>query len=78
MEGCPKDTGPFLVETTEKIYVFAVERQQLDDWTHKLCEIAFPMSWTERSVRRGSLHRGQRVDEDEGMEDNSLYGGRDT
>ncbi|CAK6983192.1 docking protein 2-like [Scomber scombrus] len=79
MDGCPRDTGPFLVETTEKIYVFAAERQQLDDWTHKLCEIAFPMNWVEHSTaKRGSLHRGNRVDEDEGMEDNSLYSGRET
>ncbi|XP_070759840.1 docking protein 2 [Enoplosus armatus] len=78
MDGCPRDTGSFLIETTEKIYVFAADRQQLDDWTHKLCEIAFPMSWTEHSVKRGSLQRGNRVDEDEGMEDNSLYSGRDS
>nr|XP_046242441.1 docking protein 2 [Scatophagus argus] len=78
MDGCPRDTGPFLIETTEKIYVFAADRQQLDDWTHKLCEIAFPMSWTEPSAKRGSLQRGNKVDEDEGMEDNSLYGGRET
>lgn len=43
LDGCPRDTGPFLIETTEKIYVFAVHRQQLDDWTHKLCEVAFPV-----------------------------------
>lgn len=43
MDGCPRDTGPFLVETTEKIYVFAADKQQLDDWTHRLCEIAFPV-----------------------------------
>ncbi|XP_070690681.1 docking protein 2 isoform X2 [Pempheris klunzingeri] len=78
MDGCPRDTGPFLIETTEKIYVFAADRQQLDDWTHRLCEIAFPMSWMEPSVKRGSLQRGNRVDEDEGMEDNSLYSGRET
>ncbi|XP_074526651.1 docking protein 2 [Halichoeres trimaculatus] len=79
MDGCPRDTGPFLIETTEKIYVFASERHHLDDWTHKLCEIAFPMSWTEPNMKRGSLHRGNRVvDEDEGMEDNSLYSGRET
>uniref|UniRef100_A0A3Q3IHA6 Docking protein 2 n=1 Tax=Monopterus albus TaxID=43700 RepID=A0A3Q3IHA6_MONAL len=78
MDGCPKDTGPFLVETTEKIYVFAADRNQLDDWTHKLCEVAFPMSWTEPGVKRGSLHRGNRVDEDERTEDNSLYSSRET
>ncbi|XP_040010939.1 docking protein 2-like [Xiphias gladius] len=78
MDGCPKDTGPFLVETTEKIYVFAADRNQVDEWTHKLCEIAFPMSWMEHGGKRGSLQRGNRVDEDEGMEDNSLYSGRET
>ncbi|XP_013878247.1 docking protein 2 [Austrofundulus limnaeus] len=78
MDGCPRDTGSFLVETTEKIYVFAADRSQLDDWTHKLCEIAFPMSWTEPGGKRGSLQRGSRVDEDQGMEDNSLYSGRET
>ena len=29
-------------------------------------------------MKRGSLQRGNRVDEDEGMEDNSLYSGRET
>ncbi|XP_059192199.1 docking protein 2 [Centropristis striata] len=77
MDGCPRETGPFLIETTEKIYVFAADRMQLDDWTHKLCEIAFPMSWSE-GVKRGSLQRGNRVDEDEGMEQNSLYSERET
>ncbi|XP_069001419.1 docking protein 2 isoform X1 [Embiotoca jacksoni] len=78
MDGCPRDTGPFLVETTEKIYVFAVSRNQLDEWTHKLCEIAFPMNWTDQGGKRGSLQRGSRVDEDERMEDNSLYSARET
>ncbi|KAK5871767.1 hypothetical protein PBY51_004628 [Eleginops maclovinus] len=78
VDGCPRDTGPFLIETTEKIYVFASERQQLEDWTQKLCEIAFPMSWTE-GVKRGSLQRGSRVEgEQEVMEDNSLYSSRHT
>uniref|UniRef100_A0A8C9XMU1 Docking protein 2 n=1 Tax=Sander lucioperca TaxID=283035 RepID=A0A8C9XMU1_SANLU len=78
MDGCPRDTGPFLIETTEKMYVFAADRLQLDDWTHKLCEIAFPINWTEHGGKRGSLQRGNRVDEDAGMEDNSLYSGRET
>lgn len=43
LDGCPRDTGPFLIETTEKIYLFAAHRQQLDDWMHKLCEVAFPV-----------------------------------
>lgn len=36
------------------------------------------MSWTDTGVKRGSLQRGTRVEEDEGMEDNSLYSGRET
>ncbi|XP_037535915.1 docking protein 2-like [Nematolebias whitei] len=78
MDGCPRDTGSFLVETTEKIYVFAADRNQLDDWTHKLCEMAFPMSWTDGAGKRGNLQKGSRVDENEGMEDNLLYSGRET
>ncbi|KAF7641433.1 hypothetical protein LDENG_00281610, partial [Lucifuga dentata] len=78
MDGCPTDTAPFVVETTEKMFVFSTDRKQLEDWIHKLCEIAFPMSWADHGMKRGSLQRGSRVDEDEGMEDNSLYGGRQT
>ncbi|XP_035496804.1 docking protein 2 [Scophthalmus maximus] len=78
VDGCPRDTGSFLVETTEKIYVFAAERNQLDDWTHTLCEIAFPASRVELSRRPGSLQRGARAEDDQGMEDNSLYSGRET
>ncbi|XP_054466816.1 docking protein 2 isoform X2 [Anoplopoma fimbria] len=78
MDGCPRDTGPFLIETTDKIYVFAADRLQLDNWTHKLCEIAFPMNWTDPGVKRGSLSRGRAADEDAGMEDNSLYSCRET
>ncbi|XP_017158886.1 docking protein 2-like [Poecilia reticulata] len=43
VDGGPRDTGAFLVETTEKIFVFAADRNQLDDWTHRLCEVAFPV-----------------------------------
>ena len=57
MEGCPKDTGPFLVETTEKLYVFASDRAHLDDWTHKLCEIAFPVSITLHMRMHKRAHR---------------------
>lgn len=43
LDGCPRDTGPFVLETTEKIYMFAAHREELDDWTHNLCEVAFPV-----------------------------------
>ncbi|XP_064203495.1 docking protein 2 [Anguilla rostrata] len=73
---CPKDCGPFLVETTEKLFVFAAENSELEDWTQKLCEIAFPMNWSERVVpKRSSIQRGPtRGDPEEStMEENSLY-----
>lgn len=47
VEGCPRDCGPFLVETTEKTFIFAVEIAELEDWIQKLCEIAFPVFNTE-------------------------------
>ncbi|KAJ8380013.1 hypothetical protein SKAU_G00007910 [Synaphobranchus kaupii] len=76
MEGCPKDCGPFLVETTEKLFVFAADNSEVEDWTQKLCEIAFPMNWSERgNAKHGSVQRGHsRGDpEESAMEENSLY-----
>ncbi|CAL8332983.1 unnamed protein product [Arctogadus glacialis] len=69
-DGCPRDKGTFLVETTDKLFVFAVDEQHLDDWTHTLCETAFPS-------KRCSLQKRGRNDK-EGMEDNSLYSSRET
>lgn len=43
LDGCPRDTEPFLIETTDRIYLFSAHRQQLHDWMHKLCEVAFPV-----------------------------------
>uniref|UniRef100_A0A3P9LBF8 Docking protein 2 n=1 Tax=Oryzias latipes TaxID=8090 RepID=A0A3P9LBF8_ORYLA len=78
MEGCPKDTRSFLIETTEKIFVFAADRSQLDDWTHKLCETAFPMNWLDQGSKSSNLQRGNQLERSAGMEDNSLYSGRET
>nr|XP_001341514.7 docking protein 2 isoform X1 [Danio rerio] len=76
VEGCPRDCGPFLVETTEKTFVFAVETAELDDWIQKLCEIAFPMNWPEKGTMRGnSLHSEP---DDATMADNTLYCSRET
>ncbi|CAN9512890.1 unnamed protein product [Ophioblennius macclurei] len=71
VEGRTRDTGGFLLETTDKIYVFAVERQQLEEWTRTVCEIAFPMSWVDVG------EKSQRGEEDQRVEVNSLYGRRD-
>ncbi|KAK3540008.1 hypothetical protein QTP70_022800 [Hemibagrus guttatus] len=75
VDGCPKDCKAFLVETTEKTFVFAVETIELEDWMQKLCEIAFPMNWSERgAVRRNSLPQDS---DDVSMTDNSLYCGKE-
>ncbi|XP_026125791.1 docking protein 1-like [Carassius auratus] len=75
-EGCPRDCGPFLVETTEKTFIFAVEIAELEDWIQKLCEIAFPMSWTERGTVRGNSLQAE--SDDVTMADNTLYCSRET
>ncbi|KAJ8401004.1 hypothetical protein AAFF_G00389610 [Aldrovandia affinis] len=80
VDSCPRDCGPFLVETTEKLFLFAAELAELDDWIQKLCEIAFPMNWAERGVHsRGSFQRAHSRGNpaETAMEDNSLYGRRD-
>ncbi|XP_062855575.1 docking protein 2 [Trichomycterus rosablanca] len=75
VDGCPKDCRAFLVETTEKIFVFAVETAEHEDWIQKLCEIAFPMNWGERAAaRRNSLPTEF---SDVSMTQNSLYGGKE-
>lgn len=43
MDGCPKESIPFLVETTEKLFVFAAESSEVEEWTQTLCEVAFPV-----------------------------------
>ncbi|XP_030046719.1 docking protein 1 [Microcaecilia unicolor] len=44
-ESCPKENMlAFCVETSEKNYLFATEKQASLEWIDKLCEIAFPNS----------------------------------
>ncbi|KAL2092301.1 hypothetical protein ACEWY4_012099 [Coilia grayii] len=79
IESCPRDCGPFLVETTEKLFIFAADNAELDDWTQKLCETAFPMNRQERGAgpRRGSLPKVLGNADGVGMENNSLYADRE-
>uniref|UniRef100_A0A8D0F0Y7 Docking protein 2 n=1 Tax=Strix occidentalis caurina TaxID=311401 RepID=A0A8D0F0Y7_STROC len=63
--GCPKETVPFLLETTDKRYLLATDGTEVADWIQKLCELAFP-------VRTGRGSPGQFS-----MEENSLYSSRD-
>ncbi|GCB61124.1 hypothetical protein scyTo_0011256 [Scyliorhinus torazame] len=44
-EVCPKETmSAFTIETEEKRYTFAAEKQTSAEWVEKLCETAFPTS----------------------------------
>ncbi|KAK7899557.1 hypothetical protein WMY93_020410 [Mugilogobius chulae] len=85
VDGSPKDTSAFLIETTEKIFVFAADRLEVDEWTQRLCEIAFPMNRTV-GLQRGSSQRNNmsesNLSQSHGpeavcMEDNSLYSQRE-
>ncbi|XP_047011315.1 docking protein 2 isoform X2 [Ictalurus punctatus] len=75
VDGCPKDCKAFLVETTEKTFVFAVETLEVEDWMQKLCEIAFPMNWSERGATRCNSLPPE--PDDVSMTDNSLYCGKE-
>ncbi|KAJ1212241.1 hypothetical protein NDU88_007548 [Pleurodeles waltl] len=42
-ETCPKNNmAAFYVETNDRSYVFATDKQESSEWITKLCEIAFP------------------------------------
>lgn len=40
---CPRDTIPFLLETTDKRYLLAADGAEANGWILKLCELAFPV-----------------------------------
>lgn len=40
---CPKDTVPFLLETTERRFLLAAEGAEAAEWIQRLCELAFPV-----------------------------------
>uniref|UniRef100_A0A8C4V464 Docking protein 2 n=1 Tax=Falco tinnunculus TaxID=100819 RepID=A0A8C4V464_FALTI len=65
--GCPKETIPFLLETTEKRYLLATDGPEVADWIQKLCELAFP------DGQQSLLGTNREFS----MEENSLYSSRD-
>ncbi|XP_005995306.2 docking protein 2 [Latimeria chalumnae] len=78
-ENCPKDTATFLVETTEKLFIFAAQGSDCDNWVKSLCEVTFPMSRSEHTMgikkdnQRSLKSKSARV----AMEENSLYSTRE-
>ncbi|NXT27119.1 DOK2 protein, partial [Syrrhaptes paradoxus] len=68
--GCPRETLPFLLETTDKRYLLAADCAEVAPWIQKLCELAFPRSREEQAAGKGGQ---QSSDGKFSMEENSLY-----
>ncbi|NXL73913.1 DOK2 protein, partial [Leptocoma aspasia] len=67
---CPKDTVPFLLETTDRRFLLAADGAEAAEWIQRLCELAFPRSQEELgAAKEGSLG----TEGEFSMEENSLY-----
>ncbi|NXI94261.1 DOK2 protein, partial [Psophia crepitans] len=74
--GCPKETVPFLLETTDKRYLLAAEGAEAAGWIQKLCELAFPMSREEQAAGRDGQQSSRGTNGEFSMEENTLYSSR--
>ncbi|NWS41759.1 DOK2 protein, partial [Probosciger aterrimus] len=73
---CPKDTVPFLLETTDRRYLLATDATEAADWIQKLCELAFPRSREEQAASKEGQQGALGTDGEFSMEENSLYSSR--
>ncbi|NXC70116.1 DOK2 protein, partial [Anhinga anhinga] len=74
--GCPKETVPFLLETTDKRYLLAADGTEAANWIQKLCELAFPRSREEQAAVKDGQQSSPGTDSEFSMEENSLYSSR--
>ncbi|XP_075300737.1 docking protein 2 [Opisthocomus hoazin] len=74
--GCPKETVPFLLETTEKRYLLAADGSETPSWIQKLCELAFPRSRGEQAAGKDGQQSSLGAGSEFSMEENSLYSSR--
>ncbi|KAM6235165.1 docking protein 2 [Porphyrio hochstetteri] len=74
--GCPKETVPFLLETTDKRYLLAADGTEAAGWIQKLCELAFRMSREEQAGSKDGQQSSLGTDGEFSMEENSLYSSR--
>ncbi|KAM9215693.1 docking protein 2 [Leptosomus discolor] len=74
--GCPKETVPFLLETTDKRYLLAADGTEAAGWIQKLCELAFPRSREEQAAGKDGQQTSLGADGEFSMEENSLYSSR--
>ncbi|XP_071585290.1 docking protein 2 [Heliangelus exortis] len=75
--GCPKDTTPFLLETTHKRYLLAAEATEVAAWIRSLCQLAFPRSREEAAAGKDGQQSSWDADGEFSMEENTLYSSRD-
>ncbi|NXW51972.1 DOK2 protein, partial [Nyctiprogne leucopyga] len=69
---CPKETVPFLLETTEKRFLLAADGTEVAGWIQKLCELAFPRSREEQAASKDGQQSSMGTDGEFSMEENSL------
>ncbi|NWS76461.1 DOK2 protein, partial [Crotophaga sulcirostris] len=74
--GCPKDTVPFLLETTDKRYLLAADGAEVASWIQKLCELAFPRSREEQAAGKDGQQSSLGANGEFSMEENALYSSR--
>ncbi|NXX24257.1 DOK2 protein, partial [Nicator chloris] len=70
---CPKDTVPFLLETTDRRFLLAADGAEAAEWIRRLCELAFPRSREEPGAAKESPVGAEG---EFSMEENSLYSSR--
>ncbi|NXD57638.1 DOK2 protein, partial [Corvus moneduloides] len=73
---CPKDTVPFLLETTDRRFLLAADSAEAADWIQRLCELAFPRSREEPAAAKEGPPGSLGTEGEFSMEENSLYSSR--
>ncbi|XP_036607355.1 docking protein 2 [Trichosurus vulpecula] len=71
--GSPKDTSPFLLETTERLCLLAAPTLERNEWLQAICHLAFPL---QRIDRREPIGQEDSTSKQHGlpcMEENVLY-----
>ncbi|XP_067289095.1 docking protein 1 [Pseudorasbora parva] len=72
MADCPKDCAAFLLETSDKLYVFAAHLSEVMGWIRSLCEQAFPN--IEAEQRESCIYSDpESSSSTKEIQDNSLY-----
>ncbi|NXY52968.1 DOK2 protein, partial [Callaeas wilsoni] len=73
---CPKDTVPFLLETTDRRFLLAADGAEAAEWIQRLCELAFPRSREEPGAAKEGPPSSLGTEGKLSMEENSLYSSR--